>query len=72
MNSTNLKSALISAMLMALIGIITYVLGVGNIFDLDFHSLLNIGVIAFLTGLVSYFKSSMTTSTGTFGGVQIR
>ena len=45
---TNLKSAVVSAALMALIGIITYILGVGNIFALDFKSLANIGAVAFL------------------------
>ena len=68
----NLKSALVSAVLMALVGIIAYVLQVGNIFALDFHTLANVGAVAFLTGLISFFKSSLTSPVGTFAGVQIK
>jgi hypothetical protein len=68
----NLKSALVSAVLMALVGIITYILGVGNIFALDFHSLANIGAISFLTGVISFIKSSLTTPVGTFAGIQVK
>ena len=45
----------------------------GNIFAIDFHSLANIGALAFLTGIISLIKSFLTTAQGNFvGAVAIR
>lgn len=66
---TNIKSALIYALLMALVSMGIYVIGVGNIFALDTHVLINSGVLAFVTGIVSLLKNLLTDSDGKFLGV---
>ena len=66
------KSALVSCLIMGVLAGLLYIIGVGNIFALDFHSLANIVAIAIATGIVSFIKSSFTTPTGTFAGVKIK
>lgn len=65
----NIKSALVSTFLMAIIAMAGYAVGVGNIFKLDTHALVNSGVMAFLTGLISLIKSWLTDYNGKFLGV---
>jgi hypothetical protein len=69
---TAIKSALMSGFLMALLGIMGYIVGVGDIFSLDLHALVNVGVMAFLTTAISLVKAGLTTDKGTALGVQIK
>lgn len=62
-------SALVSGLIMALIVIITNILAIGDIFKLDWAVLINAGVIAFLTSIVSFLKSLLTTDSGKFIGL---
>ena len=66
---TNIKSALVSGVLMAILGISVYIIGKGDIFGLDFHTLANIGVLSVLTAIVSEIKSILTTPAGNFVGI---
>ena len=68
---TNVKSALVSGIIMGILAIAAYIIGVGNIFTLDFHSLLNAGVLSALVTIVSLIKSFLTTSSGSVAGVQV-
>ncbi len=64
-----LKSALVSTVLVAVMAIIGYITGVGDIFSLDWKVLINIGVMALLAGLASVIKNLLTTDSGNFAGV---
>lgn len=69
----NVKSALVSALITAILAMASYIIGVGDIFHLDSHSLVNIGVLAALTTVVSLIKSFLTNENGTFvGSVQVK
>ena len=67
----NIKSALVSGIIMGILAIAAYIIGVGNIFTLDFHTLINAGVLAALVTIVSLIKSFLTTSRGSVVGVQV-
>lgn len=71
-NWLEVKSAIVSGVIMALVVVITEVLVAGNIWVLDLKALLNTGIIAFLTIFVSFLKSLLTTSNGTIAGVKIK
>jgi hypothetical protein len=66
-----LKSALISGGLAIVLALGGYIVGIGDLWKLNPHALVNIAVMAFITTIVSLIKSSATTSQGTFAGVQI-
>lgn len=66
---SNIKGALISGLLMALLGILSYVIDAKSIFSVNIETLANIGAIAFLTSLVSAIKSLLTNDNGDFVGV---
>jgi len=63
------KSALVSTVLMAVLGLATYILGVGDVFALDFHTLVNVGAVSLLTGIVSLVKALLSNEEGDFLGV---
>lgn len=65
----NVKSALVSAFVTAMLGVAGYIIGVNDIFNLDFHTIANLAVIAFLTGIVSLLKNFFTTDDGKFIGI---
>lgn len=68
-----IKSALVSLFLAGVLAGALYILGIGNIFQIDIHSLLNVIAIAILVGIVSLIKSGGTTSSGKFvGAVRIK
>ena len=72
-NWQDIKSALVSTLLMGILAVLVYILGVGDIFALDIKSLLNCGVMAIAAGLVSVIKSLLTTENGNFiGAVNIK
>ena len=65
----SLKSALVSVVLMAVLAMLVYIIGLGDIWKIESHALINIGVIALATGLVSLIKNFLTSSSGTFAGI---
>ena len=65
---TNLKSALLSMILMSVLAGASYVIGLGDVFLVDFKNLTNVLVISLLTGVVSFIKSSLTNEGGVFAG----
>jgi len=69
---TNIKSALLSTVLMAIVGMAVYVIGLGDVFLIELKPLVNVGAIALLTGIVSVIKSLLTSyDTGKAVGVQV-
>jgi hypothetical protein len=67
-NWTNIKSALVSTILTAVLSMAVYVVSLNDIFVIDYHTLANIGAISVLTGLISLIKSFLTTDSGRFLG----
>ncbi len=65
----NVKSALISAFVTAVLGMAGYVIGVGDLFKLNLHALINVGALSALTAIVSILKAFLTTDKGEFMGV---
>lgn len=72
-NWTNVKSALVSGVLTAVLAGAMYVIGVGNVFAINVHSLVNVVALGLLTSIVSLIKSLLTTDKGNFlGAVSIK
>ncbi len=69
LNWTNIKSAIVYAFLTAILSMGGYVIGLGDIFKVQSHAIINIGVISALTAIVSILKSLLTNSQGQFMGV---
>ena len=69
LDANNVRSALVYGVLTALMLMAVYVVGIGDIFKIDYRSLLNIGVISLLTTFVSLVKNLLTNSKGKFAGV---
>ena len=69
---TNIKSALISGVLMTILAIATYILSVGDIFSVDAKTMVNIGIMSLLTAIVSFVKSSFTSDAGKFAGIKVK
>ncbi len=65
---TQIKSALVSGILTAVLAGAGYVVGLGDIFAIDVHNLTNIVSLAFLTTIISLVKSLLTTREGNFVG----
>tara|TARA_R110000868_G_scaffold409745_1_gene695862 strand:+ start:1524 stop:1859 length:336 start_codon:yes stop_codon:yes gene_type:complete len=65
----NVKSALMSAVITAILGGAGYIIGVGSVFNLNIHSLVNIVSLSFLTAIVSLLKAFLTTQEGKLVGV---
>ena len=68
----SIKSALISGVIAAFLAVAGYIIGVGDVFKLDPHALINTAVMATLVALVSLIKSGLTSNSGDVAGVQIR
>lgn len=68
LNLKNLKGALVSGVLMAILSSSTYVIGIGDIFAVESKVLVNVAVISFLTAVVSLIKSLLTDDSGAFAG----
>lgn len=68
-NWMNVKSALTSAILAVILGISGYIIGIGDLWQIDVHSLINIGTMSFLVSIVSLLKSFLTDNKGDFAGV---
>lgn len=65
----NVKSALVTALVTALLGMAGYVIGLNDVFKIDFHSLVNIGSLSALTAIISLLKNFLTSERGEFLGV---
>lgn len=71
-NSTVLKSALVSVILAMIIAVGGYIIGVGDVFKLDWHALVNAGVLSGVVGIVSVAKNSITNDDGKALGMQVK
>ncbi len=69
---TSLKSAFVSAVLVALIVVFSDIIAVGNIFELNWRDLANAGIMSLFTGLVSILKSLLTDNSGKVLGMKIK
>jgi hypothetical protein len=67
----NIKSALVSAIITGVLGIGLYVIGVGDVWKVDFHSLVNIGAISTISAIVSLIKNLLSTNSGKVAGIQV-
>lgn len=68
-NWTNIKAALVNGLVAGVIATIGYVLGVGDLFALDVHALVNVFALAGLTAISSFITSLLTSpETGKFAG----
>ena len=64
----DVKSALVSAFIVAFFAAAAYVVGVGDLFAINIHTLVNVTTLAGLTAVVSLIKSLLTTTSGNFVG----
>jgi len=67
----NFKSAVVSGLITGIIGIGLYVVGVGDLWKVDFHSLINIGSISAISAIVSLVKNFLSTNSGSVAGIQV-
>ncbi len=65
----NWYSAFVYALLIAVIDILAYVISLGDVFKIDSHELINVGVLSLAVGLSSLLKNLLTTNSGKFAGV---
>lgn len=65
----NIKSAIVSGLIVGVLGVAGQIISVGDVFKLDWHALVNVGVISALTACVSALKSLLTTDKGNFAGI---
>lgn len=64
----NIKSAMVSTVLTAFLSMAVYIVSLNDIFVINYRTLINIGAISLLTGIISLIKSFLTTDTGRFLG----
>ena len=68
-NKTNIVNALVTVVLTGVLAVAVYIVGLGDIFKIDSHTLINIGVLSILNGVISLIKNFLTTEKGKFLGV---
>lgn len=69
----SVKSALVTVGIAIVLAVGGYIVGVGDVFKLDWHALVNVGVLSGVAGIISLAKSYMTDNNGRFlGGTQIK
>ena len=66
---TNVKSALIYALLIAIVEGIGFIISAGSVFSVEWHGLVNAMVLPALVFIVSIIKNFLTTAKGNFVGV---
>jgi hypothetical protein len=66
-----IKSGLISGLITAILATFVYIIGVGSVFNLNLHSMVNVFTLALLVSIVSWIKSFLTTSDGKALGVTV-
>jgi hypothetical protein len=69
LNLVNIKSALVYGLLSAILEVCIAMISVGDVFNFDWHALLNAGVFGFLIVFVSLIKNLLTSDSGNFVGV---
>lgn len=70
---TEIKSAVVYAVLTALVAMGMYALGIGDIFTVSIKPLVNIGAMSLLVGMISIIKNLLTTYNGKFiGSIQVK
>jgi hypothetical protein len=69
LNLVEVQSAIVYGLLTALVGILGYVIEIGDIFLLDWKNLVNIAVISFSITMISLIKNFLTDSDGVFAGI---
>lgn len=62
------KSAIVSAVITAVLAVAGYIIGVGDVFNIDVHALVNVASLSTLTAFVSLIKAFFTTDRGNFAG----
>lgn len=67
-NTAQLKSALVSGVLTAILAGLGYVVGIGDVFKIDVHAIVNVVALSFGTTIISLIKSFLTTDEGKFAG----
>lgn len=65
---SNVKGAIVSAVITGVLAIVGYIIGVGDVFNIDFRALVNVGSLSALTAITSLIKSLLTTKSGDFVG----
>lgn len=71
-NLISIKSALVSTVLMAILTVATYIISIGNIFNINWYTMVNLGAMSLLAGLVSLIKQYLTNSDGKAVGIQVK
>jgi len=66
------KSALVSGLITGILAMAGYIIGLGDVFQIEAKPLINVFAMATLTTIVSLIKSSLTTETGKVMGVKIK
>lgn len=70
---TNVKGALMSGALAAIVGMLIYIATTGDVFAIQIHPLVNAFVLPFVTALIaSLGKNYVTGSDGKALGVQVK
>ncbi len=69
---TSIKSAIVSGIITGVLGIAGYIIGVGSVFNLDLHSLVDVAALSALTTVVSLLKAGLTSDSGNIAGTSIR
>ena len=72
LNWTNIKSALVVAILGAVAAVLINVVGTGSIFGLDWKGIANVGALSLFTGLIDLIKSLLTNNKGVIAGVSVK
>ena len=65
----SIKSAVVSGLIAGILAILADVIHLGTIFAIDWHTLVNDGVIAAFVAIVSLLKAGGTNAEGDFLGV---
>lgn len=65
----NVKSAAVTVVLWALVAVAGYIVGLGDIWKIDWHVMANIGALSLLSGFISLVKNFLTSNSGSFAGV---
>ncbi len=69
LSMTNVKSAIVSGVITAILAGASYIIGLNDVFAIDVHALINVISLAGMTAIVSLIKSLLTTDSGSFAGV---
>jgi ABC-type proline/glycine betaine transport system permease subunit len=66
---TGVKNALVITVVAAVVAGLVYITGVGDVFSINFHSLVNVVAMALFAGLISLGTHWLTDNNGKFLGV---